>query len=555
MATTAKSVILRDKDDGKQLLPMTRAELVIRNDGTSVETSLANKQDTLVSGTNIKTVNNESLLGSGNISVAGTPGEPGGDGVGIASIVQTTESTESGGTNVITVTKTDGTTSTFNVRNGDAVGTVPIVQTTGDSTTSAMSQDGTTKALADNKSHVLRVSPNSVFEGVLTQPDFVSQRVFPFSDIHSATAIFRPVSYKSASNSSRFDVGVLLGFYVSETTFLELIVESQKLRLYQYVNGTQIQMVEVGQQGDMVENYPDYAVSFDNDKKLFEVFAYDNNTETIVRTMYYDISSWDISSLTDVYLKTSANDYSACICCTTICINYPIDLADYLHKQINVGEFNNPQGTPYNDNLNVAGTGISAQGTTTTVSATDKIVSISYASETNYALDVSNQTTDYGWYHVRMDFSTVGSGAYITGGQAFGHIVIENGKSNVVHISSSSDKFYPVAGQTYDLYFQFNHSDSYGKQRNYGIRMFGDMTFEVTNPYIFNHQIQNLCAETYIGGSFAGAIPFNGDASFVPYEAISTSANFIRTPLYSMKIVSGVIYMWNGSVWKQINNS
>lgn len=33
---------------------------------------LADKQDTLVSGTNIKTVNNQSLLGSGNITVCGT---------------------------------------------------------------------------------------------------------------------------------------------------------------------------------------------------------------------------------------------------------------------------------------------------------------------------------------------------------------------------------------------------------------------------------------------------------------------------------------------------
>ena len=40
------------------------------------------------------------------------------DGVGIASVVQTTTSSEDGGTNVITVTKTDNTTSTFNVKNG-----------------------------------------------------------------------------------------------------------------------------------------------------------------------------------------------------------------------------------------------------------------------------------------------------------------------------------------------------------------------------------------------------------------------------------------------------
>ena len=49
---------------------------------------------------------------------AGPAGSDGVDGVGIASIEQTTTSTEDGGTNVITCTLTDGTTSTFEVRNG-----------------------------------------------------------------------------------------------------------------------------------------------------------------------------------------------------------------------------------------------------------------------------------------------------------------------------------------------------------------------------------------------------------------------------------------------------
>ena len=48
----------------------------------------------------------------------GQQGIPGTDGVGIQSVEQTTTSTEDGGTNVVTVTKTDGTTSTFYVRNG-----------------------------------------------------------------------------------------------------------------------------------------------------------------------------------------------------------------------------------------------------------------------------------------------------------------------------------------------------------------------------------------------------------------------------------------------------
>lgn len=40
----------------------------------SVETALSGKQDTLVSGTNIKTINNESILGSGNIDIQGGGG-------------------------------------------------------------------------------------------------------------------------------------------------------------------------------------------------------------------------------------------------------------------------------------------------------------------------------------------------------------------------------------------------------------------------------------------------------------------------------------------------
>lgn len=45
-------------------------------------------------------------------------GGSGNDGVGIESVEQTTTSTVDGGTNIITVTKTDGTSSTFRVQNG-----------------------------------------------------------------------------------------------------------------------------------------------------------------------------------------------------------------------------------------------------------------------------------------------------------------------------------------------------------------------------------------------------------------------------------------------------
>lgn len=54
----------------------------------------------------------------GKDGVNGTNGVDGKDGTSISSIVQTTTSTESGGTNVITATLSDGSTSTFNIMNG-----------------------------------------------------------------------------------------------------------------------------------------------------------------------------------------------------------------------------------------------------------------------------------------------------------------------------------------------------------------------------------------------------------------------------------------------------
>ena len=62
-------------------------------------------------------------LSSLSEEIAGIPS--GKAGVGIQSVEQTTTSTEDGGTNIVTVTKTDGTTSTFSVRNGSKGSTGP----------------------------------------------------------------------------------------------------------------------------------------------------------------------------------------------------------------------------------------------------------------------------------------------------------------------------------------------------------------------------------------------------------------------------------------------
>ncbi len=54
-----------------QVQTMINNSITGKADTTAVTEDLADKQDTLVSGTNIKTINNESILGEGNISIQG----------------------------------------------------------------------------------------------------------------------------------------------------------------------------------------------------------------------------------------------------------------------------------------------------------------------------------------------------------------------------------------------------------------------------------------------------------------------------------------------------
>ena len=59
-----------------------------------------------------------SASGTSSANLKGDPGENGADGVGVSSVKQTTTSTADDGNNVITVTLSNGTTSTFTVQNG-----------------------------------------------------------------------------------------------------------------------------------------------------------------------------------------------------------------------------------------------------------------------------------------------------------------------------------------------------------------------------------------------------------------------------------------------------
>lgn len=75
----------------------------------------------------------------GSTGATGSPGSAGADGVGVASVAQTTTSTADGGTNVVTVTLTNGQKATFNVKNGSKGSTGAAGKDGSDATVTATS--------------------------------------------------------------------------------------------------------------------------------------------------------------------------------------------------------------------------------------------------------------------------------------------------------------------------------------------------------------------------------------------------------------------------------
>lgn len=73
--TTYPVKLLKDKD-GTAFIPIVNSDSIITPNGDTLDDLLDEKQDTLISGTNLKTINNQSLLGEGNIDVSGGSGTP-----------------------------------------------------------------------------------------------------------------------------------------------------------------------------------------------------------------------------------------------------------------------------------------------------------------------------------------------------------------------------------------------------------------------------------------------------------------------------------------------
>ena len=104
---------------------------VLRNNVKQAFADLANKQATLVSGTNIKTVGGQSLLGSGNVPTTGEP-KPTATTISRAGGVITSMTETVGGTSrVTTITRSGGVVTQISVAHNGTTRTETLTRTNG----------------------------------------------------------------------------------------------------------------------------------------------------------------------------------------------------------------------------------------------------------------------------------------------------------------------------------------------------------------------------------------------------------------------------------------
>lgn len=110
----------------------------------------------------------------------GATGPAGSDGIGIKSVAQTTTSSADGGSNVITVTKTDNTTSTFTVKNGRKGSTGPAGKTPVKGVDYFTAEDKAeltdimTDTLREDAEFIAAVSEHAQLVKVAASPEFVN---------------------------------------------------------------------------------------------------------------------------------------------------------------------------------------------------------------------------------------------------------------------------------------------------------------------------------------------------------------------------------------------
>lgn len=176
--------LLKDKD-GTAFIPVVNSDSIITPEGDTLNDLLDEKQDLLTSGTNIKTINNESLLGSGNISIQG-----GGDATDVQ--VNGVSITENNVANIVTQTAYNSLTNKIATKNDIPTQTSQLTNNSGYITSSVDNLTNYTKT-----NDLSEVATSGSYEDLSDKPTIPSK----MSDLTNDNNFVSDASYVHTDNN------------------------------------------------------------------------------------------------------------------------------------------------------------------------------------------------------------------------------------------------------------------------------------------------------------------------------------------------------------------
>ncbi len=566
MPTTADINYIEDKN-GDVFFPVTHVGAVIDDDNNALNSILDDKVSSS-SYDNIVSISKTDFdaLATKDGRTMYIVDDPNGEisqPISIQSVTQTTESTVSGGTNVITVTKTDGTTSTFNVRNGDAVGAVVVAQTMGTSTTSTMSQN----AISEELNNIGRYSYGS-FDCWNYNNEMMYARSKYTYDVNNGPVIDL-ISYNAQSSlSSSPSILVITpsetyNRYASPSNSIELRRGIWGLELYIKRNGTELYNQAIFTSDGEVKGI---RIDFRNN-----ILMWGYKSSGTVTTGSVDLSSYDLA-MGDCYIFTGfgTNGYVA-NCFVGINAGVAESFKDYLTRVPAIGAFKmfSELGTVGSDTDNLNNSGnkfVSGCG--------NGLTNPTQVSDGHFqgTIDTDNMTT------VKLSADDTGMGstqADRVGLLCYFFIAPTNGDLNIksdyyhdiVGVADTTAKTYifPVDG-VYTLTSGHVYWVSCPSHINWnagGIGMAGHCTVDIYGFEHYYRMASNLTPINYDGITIRGDAPF----TFEHPEYVVSAPIFYRYEYRTYQLAGQMRYQNNGRVYlacdngdgtiteKQINNS
>lgn len=438
-----------------------------------------------------------------------------------------------------------------------------LEQTTGNSTTSVMSQKAVTDAIEmspvfKSTYPLMCIQTNGVVISTEKYKKFLFDDL-KFVDVTTRFMLFDAGHYYQLQNL--FTIAADSSNYIT-TTF----AGNYELTFVNYKNGQKVnESTAIAHSSICLDNHNIYFDFYT--KRIILTKCTNTGVQEVVAVV--DISSWDFSGLSgkDVYFTKKIYSYTstAGLIFSYVTVNYPSSL--FLKNVLNKRTY--PYTTrvfdvfkPSNiiDTSNLI-TGIYNEGCTVveTISSTHKVLSFNSNASKLIGFGGSGtnvwQVGKYCCWAVKFKLLS-GTPTFTVTRRKIVVIGDDGSMTGIQNATFELNKEYVIASS-----IGTNRAGMPAYDSIYMMKATGEFTFEVYDPVVLYPVVQEICAENLYGGVICGDIPFDAqDVSLISY--INGRYRFHENQNYAfyhdgeIKFDgSGKVYMWNGSVWKQISNN